>query len=414
MSTPLRLGLSVGGLACAIAGPALGTAPQRPLEPGGSNYVAYYVTPRYLAGPPPGAELGSDEWLEWAVSFYFPAGLLSPVGHYHLNPDLVRRQLREMFAAGQRKIALVVQHLEDAGDCSFDGLWEVSIAGRPIRPGPASHSGRGGWAHAVILTPEGRLDSLTRSNLASLVSDIKAVGFTQLIFRFGPGGRLDPRFWSEWSEERYAKNRDFAFYLRAFLDSLAGPDLEMLYDLGSEFATYLYRPECQREPCGPLPRFGQTIEYCRRLWRDWLERFGRDNARSYGFSFGNRLSYRPGRSDALVRMVQEVYDVAGGRPFAYAFDIYPGTQWVRDYRDFFRQLRRQLEELGEGDKPIVIQEALYNDSLFARAVRYARRELGLDIRYIMQWAASDPGRHYTVSYPKDYSSYLPEYVEGRR
>lgn len=413
MSTLLRSAFSLGALALAIAPAARLPAAQRPMEPGGSNYVAYYVTPRYLAGPPPGAAPGTDQWLEWAVSFYFPGGLLSPVGHYHLNPQVVRRQLNEMFAAGQRKIALMVQHLEDARDCGFDGLWEVRIAGRPICPGRASHSGRGGWAHAVILTPGGRLDSLTRSNLASLVSDIKAAGFTQLIFRFGPGGRLDPRYWSEWSEERYAKNRDFAFWVREFLDSLAGPELETLYDLGWEFATYLYRPECEREPCGPLPEFGQTIAYCRRLWRDWLERFGRENARSYGFSFGNRISYRPGRPDALVRMVREVYDAAGYRPYAYAFDIYPGTQWVRDYRDFFRQLRRQLDDLGERDKPIIIQEALYNDSLFAAAVRYARRELHLDIRYVMQWPASDPSRHYTVRYPRDYSYYLPEYIEGR-
>ena len=50
----------------------------------------------------------------------------------------------------------------------------------------------------------------------------------------------------------------------------------------------------------------QTLAYCRRMWQDWVNRFGSHDLRSFGFSFGNRLSYSYRHSNAVIRMVEDV------------------------------------------------------------------------------------------------------------
>src|SRR6185295_1774685 len=80
------------------------------MEPGGSNYLAYYVSPSYVKGfhSPGGWGDGNPVWVTWARQLFAPGGFMHVVGDYHLHPDVVRSQLREMYAGGQRKLSILM------------------------------------------------------------------------------------------------------------------------------------------------------------------------------------------------------------------------------------------------------------------------------------------------------------------
>jgi hypothetical protein len=89
------------------------------------------------------------------------------------------------------------------------------------------------------------------------------------------------------------------------------------------------------------------------------------------------------------------------RPATYAFDIYPSTDedWGLKLpggygcngtcldQELFDEIGRQLVDIGNYYKPIVILEAPYNSSLVYNAISYAIYNKCLNIRTVMQWPA---------------------------
>ena len=78
---------------------------------GGSNYVTY--------------DLGN-----YAGQVCDPSTVKSVLGTYNENPALVEQQLQQMYAAGQRKISLVLFAQPQSGT-AISGLCVDSSSGRP-------------------------------------------------------------------------------------------------------------------------------------------------------------------------------------------------------------------------------------------------------------------------------------------
>ncbi len=409
-----------GTLAVALPTPG----PAQPLEPGGSNYLAYAIAPAYLAGfkGPQPWDGRNPEWLAWGRLLFQPGGFQHVVGDYHLRPDLVRSQLRQMYAAGQRKVSLMMHLLRSTGEC----LDLATPAPDVCHTSHAYDDQDGAWGLAIPLdTVRGGLLPQHYRNLKNLLHDMQAIGFNQVNFRFSPFGDLDPRGWrngapTQWDQYETWLYDQYWSALRGTIDSVNawvpdGDPLHVVYDLHVEVATYIRQVD--GKVWNAEYSFGHVGEHTRRLWRDYLARYG--NTRTIGFTFGNRVvnpKAEGWQRDVIAVMNRDVYDVVGVRPKAYAFDIYPNyandfTGLTRCkypcYDRFFEEIARQAGSDANAPQ-ILVWEGLYNDKKFAAAVRDANRRHGLRIPYIMQWSSREMegGGHFTELFPRDYDVYL--------
>lgn len=101
----------------------------------------------------------------------------------------------------------------------------------------------------------------------------------------------------------------------------------------------------------------QARTYTKRLWTDYVSRFGSGD--SYGFSY----------AVARGRIAQQIaiYDQVGVRPSAYAIDVYAPPQ--SDPMDqALTYVYQEMQQAGEGAKPIIIQETYADDSEIARKI----------------------------------------------
>ena len=175
-----------------------------------------------------------------------------------------------------------------------------------------------------------------------------------------------------------------------------------------EMAGYLYKWNAKYS-------FGHTAEHSRRLWKDYLTRYG--NTRTIGFTQGNRALIPSGKGsdrDVIAVLNRLVYDPVGQRPPFYAFDVgrnapgmFSGFTDCRYpcYHTFFREVARQLRKYAP-QAQMLVWEAPYNDATFGDAVQWANRTLNLRIPYVIQWPSNNDGAHYTVTFPREFSAYL--------
>lgn len=388
-----------------------------PMEVGGSVYPYFYVDP-------------TGQHNKGAIAAY------------HENPALVREQLTAMYNSGQRKISLLLWFLDfmDAGTSYSD---------------------------YIINSQSGRLPAQQETNLRNLLNDIASRGFTHIQFRFAPlwnaaaqggdpgsfdltttpptptyckirNGGPDWRTWTPSAETQYQQNKNFIFSTRAIIEDAlastpAGRNVRRIYDLGAEQGgievpggtvtmsdvtangiTYTSNlkncgglsPTCQ--PAITENYTGCQIQpYIRRLWTDYIDSFG--NADSYGFS----VAAAYGR---LSRLISTVKSTGKPLPNSYAIDFYFGTELNGN----IAYLNAVKNEIAAEDpaiiKPIILQEAFYNDDVTKKHVDQARSSLGLDIRYIMQYdCARDPNNPtgcIGLDYAQNYDNYLKTFVSG--
>lgn len=314
-------------------------------EAGGSNYPMYSV----------GAYLDSPDDETW----YTPRVLRPVVGTYHLDSASVSQQLATMYANGQRRIALVLWFTHPNG--------EERLASWPERS----------YGHMLIVE-NGRLDVRHEANLRAVLTRIRALRFEEVVVRWAPQAHSDPARWSAWDEDMYANSWGLISSTAVIVEEVLGGAVRTVHDLGLEM--------------GGIDG-GQRRPYRVRLWRDWVERFGAHA--SVGFSY----AVAPGR---LTREMS-VYDEVGARPRRFAFDLYG------DVYGQLAALREELAAAGEGARPIVIQEAYYDDAMTASAIRRAREGLKMNIRTIFQWplarGATQP--HFSVHFPAAFGAYVP-------
>lgn len=322
---------------------------------GGSNYALYD------AGTYPNDPCHASTTPNACEPVWYARGNLKPViGTYHLDPNKVYQQLAAMRQGGQQKITLI--------------LWYVPFEGASLPPYAFEDNV---WGHVVNADGD-HLTLQHQQNLRNILTHIRDLGFNELDFRFSSGGALDASAWPSWNEYQYQIGWNFIVNTRAIVEqTLGGSHVRRLYDLGAEL--------------GGL-NIGQLRAYTKRLWSDYCWAFGR--ADTYGFSF----AVAPGRLPAQIA----VYDETGQRPNFYAFDMYG------DEYNTLAYLREELQSRGEQAKPIIIQEAYYNDAQSAQNFRLARQFLGLNILYVMQWqnVRGSGIPHFSVHWPEQYSNYV--------
>lgn len=409
---------------CLLAG-AIPAAAQVRLEPGGSNYIAFRVPQVYLNGCPcdPPYDNRNPKWVEWARTLFVPGAFGHTIGDYHLDPELVRTHLEQMYASGQRKIGLLVHLMRSVSECM-----DLSDPAPDVCHTTHRYDGQdGAWAFVLPLdTVTSQLLPQHQQNLKHLIADLRRIGYNQVHMRFAPFGELDPRGWRNGAEAPWNYYHTFLYEkywtaVRTTVDSINawvpdGDSVAVIYDLNAEMANYII--EGDGKPWNSAYSFGHTGEHMRRIWRDYLKAFG--NTRTIGFTFGNR-ALNPGvtdwRRDVIAVVNRLVYDSVGQRPKGYAFDIYANAPGAFSgltrckapcYKKFFEELARQAR--AEKDPPqILVWESTYNDKKFADAVRYANRKLKLGIPYVMQWAswANPWTAHFLVVPPVAYDRYLP-------
>ena len=276
----------------------------------------------------------------------------------------------------------------------------------------------------VLDTATGQLLPQHQQNLKQLLADLRRIGFNQVNIRFTPYGELDPRGFRNGAEAPWNDYHTWLYNrywtaVHSTIDSVnawvpTDDSLKVIYDLSAEMATYIHQTDGRQ--WNATYSFGHVAEHSRRLWRDYLARYG--NRRTIGFTFGNGVLYHPAdssRQEVVAVVNHEVYDSVGQRPKAYAFDIYPnnpgGTGLVGCeypcYDKFFEEIARQVRR--DSIVPqVLVWEGLYNNKTFADAVREANKKLNLGIPYVMQWPTREQpwGGNFTEPFPKNYDNYL--------
>lgn len=302
-------------------------------QTGGSNYVV--VDPDLDRLRAEGA---------WRDSRVFAA----PACTYDRSAPRVDEDFRQMRAAGQKKLALVVWHM--------------------------THADRAECAGFTVASNGGRLPQRVLDNLATLLRRAKADGYDEVQVRFAPMGDNSPDRWKGWNQAKFEENWST---IRSTVQRLRqGETPRLVFDLGVELAG---------RTCSSCPA------YVTRLWRSYVAEFGpRD---SYGFS----VAAAPGR----VRRLIETLRAGGPLPDEIALDV---------YRNAGAAVARAAEEARAAgvEQPLfLIQETYYAEPETVREIVQGARRSGARIRAVMQWPVT-PGANRNISVPRSYGySYTP-------
>ena len=330
----------------AVAGPGqhgLGSI----AETGGSNYTFYDMG---------NAADGTQPW---------DATLRPVIGTYHLNPTAVQAQLQQLYDSGQRRISLV--------------LWYM-----PFTTSPYPGSEPGMWAH-IVNSQGGHLIPQHEQNLRAVLRWVKYVGFEEVTLRFAQQGGADASSgnapWNAgWSETQYQENLAFIASTRAIMESVLAPTgVKRQYDLGVEL--------------GGITAY-QAAAYTKRLWTDYVSRYG--SADSYGFSY----AAAPGR----VAQQIAIYNQVGVRPYAYAIDAYAPPQG--DPMDqVLGYVYQEMQQAGDGAKPVIIQETYANDGAVAQRILNALAQRPIKIKHIVQWPVASSNLNVNLTPSAQYNAY---------
>jgi len=332
---------------------------------GGTNFAFYDIGEDYLTG--------QDRHSWWK-----PGVLKHTIGAFDKQQDgVVENTLRQMYDNGQRKIALILWHINIAEQFEHHGSkWEGDI--------PSGYEDT--YGH-IVNSALGKLSSQHEENLKELLGLICDTGFETITIRFAPQGVNNPMDWTDWQEEFYQENISFLLSVKDIADKVVGDKSELIYDLGLELGGM---------------EAGLSLDYIARLWDDYTGMFPVDN--TVGFSF----AVERGR---ITRML-EIYKKSGIYPPVYALDI---------YLDGYTILSYSIEELRKGgieEPKIIIMETFYNDTQVLEEFQRAAKEHNVSILYIMQWQVdrdrlfwyNDDGsrsmRHFSISSPIEYDNYL--------
>jgi len=319
-------------------------------EVGGSNYVMCRVDEAYRV------RHEKDSW--WR-----PGVLELVVGHFHQqDPKEIRKQLQTMYDNGQRKIAVLVWIAESQGE---------KTDGYKVTDGVYGH---------CIVAENGQLKTQHLKNVGDLVKLVRDTGyFNELVFRFAfQGGGSGPESWDKWNEVQYQRNWKVLASTRDIIEkTLHGGKMKVMYDLGAEIAGL---------------DNGQVPRYCRRLWKDYTQAYGKDD--TYGFS----MALHPGRTKNLL----EVFEEVGVYPDAYSLDVYIHIQ------EWLGAAGREFAEAGIKNPRIIIQETFYNDPQALAELQEIGKDFGFEYLYLMQWQLKRGQKipHFSVDYPAEYDAYV--------
>jgi hypothetical protein len=322
--------------------------------PGGSNLV-FIGQHEYTALPLGTAEMGN-------CTAYAMGDARSVIAVYDVAKAAVDAKLRSLYAAGQRKISLVLWH--------FFNQYTYS-------PPQTTYLN----TYCEMVFADGVLTSQHQANLAALIATIKTIGFTQINFRFAPVDISDPAGWSSWNEAQFQSNWNLIWQTRQLiyqsLNSVQGPNPRVLYDLGLELGGLWTVPQSYGGTVNP-----QVVrQYVTTLWSVYTS--------NYGVSDTIGFSVAPAVSGQISAQISAFDSTVGGRPNAYGFDLYGNETAVAagDYSSFDTQLdfiSSELGAAGELSKELFVQETYFN-SVLARNALSGAAQKGISFQYLLQW-----------------------------
>jgi len=261
-------------------------------EPGGSNFV-FIGQHEYTPSPLGPAETGN-------CSAYAMEDARSVIAVYDVAKAAIDAKLQSLYAAGQRKISLVLWHFYNQ-----------------YTYGPPQTTYLNTFCEVVVANSV--LTSKHQANLSALIATIKTIGFTQINFRFAPVDISDPRSWSSWDETQFQSNWNLIWQTRQLiyqsLNSVPGANPRVLYDLGLELGGLWAVPQPYS---GVNPQV--VRQYMIYLWSNYTYCYG--NSDTIGFSIVPNFS---GQISAQI----SAYDSTGSRPNAYGFDLYGSLDFCR-------------------------------------------------------------------------------------
>ncbi|MCD9030759.1 hypothetical protein LDO32_03295 [Luteimonas sp. Y-2-2-4F] len=307
---------------CVVVVPCVGMAQWR----GGSNY----------------------NWFHIEGCFREDFGVLK---NLHLYRDVVRSDLEEMYAGGQRRLRIGVFHSRD------------------VETG------------TVINSSGGNLPAQQRQNLSDLLSMMAEVGYEEVMIAFHPIAGNSPIEWSGsvWNathESYFQENWNLIHNLMPLIRSSPVP---YRVDLGNELS-----------PSSGSSEVWKT--YVWKLWWNFTSLF--DLSESVGFSVA------PSSIADRVARFRNTY--GDNIPHLFSFHVYGTAELL------FLTIDSALNRNGFRIQGVIVGEAFYNDASDAAELRSAINATSRTVHYLTQWPLSRNSScsDVDVAPPLDFGHYI--------
>ncbi|WP_329048849.1 hypothetical protein OG738_39890 [Amycolatopsis sp. NBC_01488] len=250
------------------------------------------------------------------------------INSYDKAPATIAAQLKQMYAAGQRRLRLGLfhQHGADSG--------------------------------TVMNSTGGDLSAANRRNLANLLAAVKAAGFQEIELGFFPIGAADPHGWSSWDETQYQENRKLVGNVRGIVAKAGVP----------------YQLDLLNEGM-PMSDQPVLLQYAHRLWTDYTAAYGKGD--TVGFSMTVWIAGR-------AQQIPAVY--GGDVPNVFDVHLY-GDDWNGDEYHQFVDAHNELASHGY-HQGWIIGEGYYDDETAATGIAQAIKDTGQVVFYLTQWQLS--------------------------
>lgn len=252
----------------------------------------------------------------------------------------------------------------------------------------------------------------TVSNIATLLADVRAAGYSEVLFRFFPNANINPRTENEGfphheSAEYPARVDEYWNLVQKVRPALVASGLSYRIDLGVELAPrdsdLFYVPSGERYKYPANQTWSRTV---RTLWQRYVAAYGSSDTVGFSFAvFDDRDRIR-----SQVRHMRYVYE--GRYPPVFALDLY-ATPKLDEGEKFalMDEMFRSQNPTGArwNDAPWIIAEAYYEDPLAAEAIAAAMAETGREVLYLTQWPLDRAGEcdspHVNVVPPYEWRVY---------
>lgn len=218
------------------------------------------------------------------------------------------------------------------------------------------------------------------SNIQLLLADVRAAGFSEVLFRFFPIGNISP------SDSSFQPALVDAYWnlIEQVRPVVAAAGIAYRIDLGVELAprdsNNSLLPTSERYK---YPANTQWSGAVRTLWQRYFAAYGRND--TVGFSFFTDTN--PDNLRWRVRHMRYVYE--GNYPYLYAVDIYPSDTLnaASKFIAFHDAMVREDSNgnLGWRDAGWIVAEVNYEDPLIAADISSAIAATGRHVFYLTQW-----------------------------
>ncbi len=260
--------------------------------------------------------------------------------NYDTKASEINAQLAVLFANGQRRLRLMIFHLE----YDYQFVNGVLVHNPPSVPGGTLVDSTGGKLTPRIL-----------ANLAGLLAAIKAAGFEEVEIAFGPQGANNLGSWPSWQEAYFQQNWEV---IQSTRPVIAAAGIPYHIDLLNEGI-----------PNKAWPFYSMLLEYTQRMWALYVAAYG--TADTVGFSMVPQ--------SGGINTATELPNVYGA--------VWPPVIDLHFYDDAYNAFlaTNQITKQQSQRPAWILGEGYYNDSQEAVDLQQAIALTGQPVRYLTQW-----------------------------